>query len=793
MTSQKYLADKYAVKYDLKRAFQINILPAFIMLIFSLSCFVFDTINEFNSLGNLDSSAVKQSINENILCMLTGDSTGFMYVFYFIVFGLIFAFRNITYMHKKNINFHFSLPVDRATLFKNRTIAVLSLMASVLFVTIAGDAIINMHYLNNDLYIIKMALALFAESLLYCYVSYIIFSIGFYACYTSVEGLFFGGSILMLPTFVVFSIHCLCSSFLNGYARSNFLYYIMTDTGSNIRETSLLNITSIFNPILFGKALGSDSLNDTIISLCYRGNDYYSVMDLLSGETDSSILTGEKLKYTLPSINYILPMIIWAVVFVALVFVARYVFVHKKAENTSIHASNKVATLIFTLEAGICFSALVISIFDLVWTINNIYLAVLIMVLIFVAVFFIFNAICTRKVILHKKTYITAGIVSICLVIVAGVLGLGGFGYTNYVPDVDDIEMATITGSGIATLNHNEEGDSSYFSTLPFMSDDEFGFAIFTDKEDIQKLCDVNKSLVAKSKDKVNANVTVAYKLKNGKKVCRNYTVADKDAVYNVLSLTDTDTYKDYLEYLLLSDSYDYNDEFYSNLDEFGLDYTYFNSDYDLTTIKNSLYINGAVSVSHYGTDDETKIDNTEELRQALFDDLSQSTFEDRYNSDEQEIAELVFTENLDPDIYDGISCTYRIYPSMTNTINYLKSVNAYSESTDYFGNKPTKAYYATVEELKKSSDFIDSNMFSSNYTSESDYTDLYSDSIETIYTGGVITDSDQIDTLLQLGKLYKYCDNDDVVVLFEIKDEDDEISYQPLAIDKTDIPNFLK
>jgi hypothetical protein len=251
----------------------------------------------------------------------------------------------------------------------------------------------------------------------------------------------------------------------------------------------------------------------------------------------------------------------------------------------------------------------------------------------------------------------------------------------------------------------------------------------------------------------------------------------------------------------LLSDSYDYNDEFYSNLDEFDLDYTYFDSNYDLTTIKNSLYINGAVSVSHYGTDDETKIDNTEELRQALFDDLSQSTFEDRYNSDEQEIAELVFTENLnqdiygdiDGDIYDGISCTYRIYPSMSNTINYLKSVNAYSESTDYFGNKPTKAYYTTVKELKKLPEFIYSNMFCSNYTSESDYTDLYYDSVETVYSDGVITDSDQIDTLLQLGKIYKYCDNDDVVVLFEIKDEDDEISYQPLVIDNDDLPDFMK
>lgn len=822
MTSQKYSANKYAAKFDLERCFKFNLIPALFMFIFSAICFIVNPLSELSNYGSLlNKVEIVQGTKNSVLCMLTGYSAQYSLAYWCIMFGIVFAVVNTVFMKKQNINFYFSTPVDRATLFKNRMISALTYITGILLITIAVDCVINIYYFSNPAYIIKLALALFAESLVYCFVSFIIFSIGIIACCTVVEGLIYGITLIYLPTIIVSAVDCVCRAFLRGYAKEDYMPYlnaaIFGFSDSGFAEKSLLVSTANFNPLYFGRAIGSQYIEDTIFNLCYNSSDNFLYGNNYSEDTLSNI----KLEYWLPTMNYILPVIIWAIVFVALVFTARYLFIHKKAENTAIHGSNKLATLIFTLGIALDISTMVISLISSSWIEKYTYLAIIILLAVFVAVFFIFNAICTRKAILTGKTYIAGAVTGVCFAIICGILSLGGFGYSKYVPDVDDIEMATITSDGIVNTLHNEEMLSEYYYASPLYESNGSAFTIFTGKEDLTKFTEVAKSLAAESDNSVDTDIFVVYQLKNGKKVTREYTTADKNAVYGILSLTDTDAYKSQLEYLMLGDAKT-KSEFAKNIEAFGYSEDNFASYYDYSydsdnylSYSKQIFDKGLAFFSHYGFDDEVEIENTTELKQAIYKDLAASTYEQRFSPDEKEVAQIKFAiveyyddeyyddyyaddseASEDEDYYEISSCIYRIYPSMTNTVNYLKSIGVYSESTNYFENQPTKAYITTVKDVKSS---VYSNyMFESVVCYEDIYEDDYYDDTSYDYYADVYgekttDDADKIKSLMSVSRPYGYTDDDDIVILFVAKDDMNYTIYVPMLIKNADAPEWAK
>ncbi|MFR5875484.1 MAG: hypothetical protein ACLUFN_03235 [Eubacterium sp.] len=801
MTSLRYSADKHSANFDLQRCFKFSLIPAAFMLVSLTRHFIVNVISEFQIYGLLKSTVAK-AIKDNALCMLTSDISFGLIPYLCIFYGLLFSIVNVALSNKGYNNFIFSVPIDRATLFKNRTISALTCMAGVLFVTIFADSIINIYYLSNPVYIIKMALALYAESLVYCFVAYIIFSIGIYACYTVIEGLIFGIFLICLPTGIGSIADSVCRAFLNGYGREEYISNLFNNMfyagySNNLLDRSLLVSTTCFNPLCFGRAFGSDRLSDTIFNLCYNNISNFKYGGFDSYYYEDTLTDRPKLEYWLPDMNYIMPVIIWAVIFIGLVFVARYIFIHKKAENTAIHASNKFATLLFTVIFALAVSASVISIIS---SGENKYIFIITLLLIFLAVFFILNAICTRKAILSKNTYITGAVTGICVLIICGVLSFGGFGYSKYVPDADEIESAAITSTGIADTMHNESKLDEY-STYPLYMLDNSLFAVFSDEDDLVKLTDVAKSLVEKSDDNVDTEVTVVYRLKNGEKVSRNYTIAGKEALFRILSLTDTDAYKSQLKYLMLGDTKDKND-FDEKIETLGLseeNFNYYDKETNFSTSK-QVFDNGIVSLQHYGFDDSVKIENTIQLKQALYKDLESSTYEQRFRPDEKEIAQIKFSlyeyyydeipESYEQseELYDIESCVYRIYPSMTNTIEYLKSIGAYRERTNYFVSQPTKAYITTAKKLMSNSSF--SYMFESTI-SDSDifYTD---ESVKDVYGDNAVENPEKIKSLISASKPYQYSDDEDIIVLFVSKDKNGKTIYIPMLIKNSEAPQWL-
>lgn len=731
-------------------------------------------------------------------------------------------------MNKRYINFHYSIPVDRATLFKNRTISALTYMAGVLLLTIGIDYIINICYISEPVYILKMALSLYAECLIYCFVSYIIFSIGIYACYTVIEGLIFGVSLISLPTAVTYVANNFCQSFLKGYARNNVasimemllgLEYGYTDLSENsFSESSLLVSTANFNPFFFGKAIGSDRLDDTIFSLCNNtaSNLYYEV----------DVFGNVKLKFLLPGVNHILPLIIWALLFIGLVFIARYIFVHKKAENTGIHASNKFAVILFDIEAAFCVSSFVTSNISSSWTERYAYIAILISLAVFAAVFFILNAISIRKAILPKKSYITGAASGVCLLVICGILSLGGFGYSQYVPEVDNIEMATITGTGIVQMDHNESNLNEY-SDSPLGTIDSSAFAIFTDENDLKKFTEVAEAITAKSDNNVSTDISIVYQLKNGEKVYRNYSTADKDAVYNVLSLTDTDAYRSQLEYLMLGDAKEESD-FSKNLEAFGFseyDFCdYYDDENSVTDLKN-MFDKGVAYFEHYGLDDSVKIENTAELKEALYKDLAASTYEQRFRPEDNEVAQIKFAtyyvydeydddyygeyyddyseddrEYIDlddgyneEDYYEGCSSVFRIYPYMENTVKYLKSIGVYSEKTSCFVNQPTKAYIIDVKSFMGDYLYVYENYMFESYVSNNEFYDDIYYPVEDTYGNNTTEDADKISELMKVSRLYQYADDDDLIILYVSKNKHNSTVYIPMLVKSEDAPEWAK
>jgi hypothetical protein len=403
-----------------------------------------------------------------------------------------------------------------------------------------------------------------------------------------------------------------------------------------------------------------------------------------------------------------------------------------------------------------------------------------------------------RKAIHKAKTYITSIAISFVVVAVSGVLALGGFGYSTYVPDVDDVEMATISGLPVSPVYNALPNDISMdvFSADSYNSAK--GMGIFTDEDDIEAFVNVANGLVADSDNEADCDIRVMYRLKNGKTVYRYYSSAGADSIYNVLSLTDTKAYNDELEYLLCGN--DEDSELKKNIEKFDLDDSdYFDYSYEISGEKNAKKsIQGGYVGLEYSDGAYKSIDNTYELREALAKDFKASTYNDKFKNENQPICELKFSPNYDDDSDDvyfyGSTVSYHIYPTMTNTVNYLKSINAYKDSTLLAKYDVESAY---VTKMSSAIDEYGYNLntglyfggyISCDFSEDIDYTYFY-DEIKRVYgEDGKTQDADTIKKYLSVAKPFGYVNGDDYAVVFIVKNSDGIEDFIPMFISQKDM-----
>lgn len=826
MTSHPYSASKHAAKYDFKKSLESIIVPTVLTFALSFYSFIIGPMGEFwfylKSGGGFDLEKLRKDIQ---LCLVNTNFSYSGYNNYGIMLGLVFMLLGVLFalfsfkfiMRKKQVNVFLSSPVDRRTMYKNRVVASLLMMAGAIVIPVIADIIINACLVGHFGYVLRCGVLLFAECFIYTAAGFALMSLAMSFCTTVVESFFFCGAVAGVPTSVSYFIHSLCYTFLSGYNHKSLINFYYDE--AFFAKPSLLHYTSLINPLILGKAFGADySLSDNIIEFVHRGNeqyvvDSYSVLDGVAAGVSNTNTGYENMPF-----SYILPLIVWAVISIGILLIARKLFIHIKAENAGVHGTRPAAAKLFAAEVMVVLFASLVGGFGITSRIivisNNTLNIVTGMVLVFI-IYFIIMAICRRSI----KPKLRELIVPVSVIAVSGimiaVLSTGGLGYSTYIPDVEDIDKAAITTdiTNITTCEILSDPYSDSYKDNIFSSKDNSAIGPFTDKEDIEKFVEINKDIIAQEESStITKGIYVCYELKNGRIVSRYYDIKSDDIAYKILSLRDSKAEREELEYLLCGDSK--NSPFDKKMENSNMDtYGFFANDSELNL--EQLFKKGTVyAINCANINSGNKIKNTPELRKALLDDLLSQTYEQRFKPEEAAIGGLLFSNysDMDTDSYaEYNSDVYKtareqgwyIYPSMVNTVNYLKSTGEYKlfevqdeiESVSIASCKSIVTRYAKdwnniydiSRQFSSSNQSIESSEINDEYMEE--YYDSYLDTSMKNYfkNAKTVEDKKQIDELLSHARIYSQFADNDYIIMIKYK----KAGYVSMMIPADEIPRW--
>lgn len=822
MTSQKSSANKLSASFDFKRALKSMIFPSIVSFLVALYFFVIRVYSTFSTyMDRANPAKTIENIRNNVVLALT--STDYDLIFgvgnlvslymgvFAIIAGVLFAFTAYVFlMRKKCVNVYLSIGVNRKTIYKNRTIAGMLLMAVSAVIPIIIDIVMNIHFLGDAGYIIYHGVFVFIEYYTYMLVGFSMMSITMMLCNTIVECLFFGAGFIWAPTVLVTAFNELCYVYLRGYN-------IVSVYSANMTEgRSMLNHTSIINPVFFGKALGNYNLHINVFSFVNRGVKDYSEDYYIS-------FTSFGREYL--SKEYIIPIIIWLAVSSVFIFIARQFFLKRKAENAGLHGVKTSVNVFVALELSLLAAVATVAVLaSRMFEIHlNSVITMIIAIAVFAVVYFILMSISKRKIKQSIKTFIPAAVTAGAVCITAVILSTGGFGYTDRTPAIEDIDYAMISSYATDAMgNESPRGNNGSYRVNSEIFSSVLGYYIgsFTDEKDLQKFIEIHKSVAKKTDNMTGNTVRIIYRLKDGSKMQRTYYTTDYDACYNVLSLTDSDAYHKELEYLLSSEQKDNNEGGISK-DSSSDIFTYISE----ADIKKMLVGGDAKLISSDGFA-YNDIKNTDALRDAVLADRLAMTYNEIYKPSEKPLGYILFMDQKwyeiysdygnvsgndpaqeDDYSYEGVSqtITFYIYPSMANTINYLKSTGEYSILKP---DDSLERYNITSARIMKISDFRASKC-KWDYIEESDLSYLfersgkqittlgtqipddgwYDDGFEIFNDGMKITDSSQLKELSDASRIFGYAEQEDYIVCFQ---NDDGVCYTSL-IRVQELPDFVK
>lgn len=827
MTSHPYSASKHAAKYDFKKSLESIIVPTVLTFALSVYSFIFQPLSEFfiylKSGGGFD----LVNLRKNIQICLTGtsysysgyDDYGITLGLTFMLLGVLFALFSFKFiMRKKQVNVFLSSPVDRRTMYKNRVVASLLMMAGAIVIPIIVDIIINACLVGHFGYVLWCGVLLFAECFIYTAAGFALMSLAMSFCTTVVESFFFCGAVAGVPTSVSYFIHSLCYTFLSGYNHKSLINFYYDE--AFFAKPSLLHYTSLINPLILGKAFGADySVSDNIINFVYRVNEQYVVDGYSVSGGVAAGVSNTNMEYENIPFSYILPLIVWAVISIGIILIARKLFIHIKAENAGVHGTRPFASRLFAAEVIIVLFALFMSGYGItnrvIGLINSTAVNIAVCMVAVFIIYFIIMAICRRSI----KPKLRELIVPVSTIAVSGimiaVLSTGGLGYSTYIPDVEDIDKAAITTdiTNITTCEVLSDPYSDSYMDSLFQNTENSAIGPFTDKEDIEKFVEINKDIIAQEESStVTKGIYVCYELKNGRIVSRYYDVKSDDIAYKILSLRDSKAEREELEYMLCGDSK--NSPFDKKMENSNMDtYGFFANDSESNL--EQLFKKGTVyAINCANINSGNKIKNTPELRKALLDDLLSQTYEQRFKPEEPAIGGILFSNysDMDTDSYvEYNSDVYKtareqgwyIYPSMVNTVNYLKSTGEYKlfevqdeiESVSIASCKSIVTRYAKdwnniydiSRQFSSSNQSIESSEINDEYMEE--YYDSYLDTSMKNYfkNAKTVEDKKQIDELLSHARIYSQFADNDYIIMIKYK----KAGYVSKMIPADEIPRW--
>lgn len=634
MTSQKSSVSTFRFTFfsSLKGNF---VLPALNLVILTLLVPIISAVTIQNMLQQPDygmkapmAGAAADKITDLYKFVLFGqyDSTVFtafahISVIAFSVLLGVVMFRFIA--SKKTVNVFYSLGITRRNLFVSKYLAgILMLFISVALPFLAG-AVVNISTFGSSRELWS-AVAFYVAA--YSTLSFTAFSVTaavFSGVGTIVEGIAFSGVVLVGPTMLIYCLQFLMDRLTLGspYGHFHDQYYQVTN--------SLATSLSKYNPILF----------------------------MLKEATSAGALSRESVQdkfiWEAPGYGGI---VLWLALAAGVFALGIVLFQKRKAEICGFLGANKWLNFLITFLVGFFPFCLSVRYND-----NSVSLGVAIGAGIYTALYLIIDFALIRNFREWAKGLVKLPVHLGVSVLIAVIFYTGLFGFSSRVPAVDKIKSAEITAAAYTGTIQTEF--VNFFDTGEFLKSVGVAEPIkgFHSKKDLQTLTQLHRMIVKAGKisadDTIGTAVRIVYHLKNGRTVSRYYQAVTAGILNDMLSLDETDRYRELIK---------------RNLTE-----PVKKSDSEETVSAKELFQSPASTIyvipNHLNKKNAIDLSakQREELLAALVKDLTSQTVQQRYYPKEPAVGALRFSKNFEGEYIDPYAPMDKIAPEYLSLADY--------------------------------------------------------------------------------------------------------------------------
>ena len=587
--------------------------------------------------------------HEQIKFQFYAPSLSYVVNFAYAIFGAVLGIVLFRFLFaKRSITAYFSVGVSRIKLFVTRFVTGCTCVLLVAAVPFVLSLLINV-----------IALGLYQgelEACAYTACGYALVALAAF-CLASIasmrsgmlfEAVVFSAALLCGVSAVLWSVGVLSEYLLVGNAAGMTLY----DQSVQV-EPSYVEAAAAFNPLLFFAQEGASYQAFSVLHPVYYPEH--------------------------GSWGYLAA---WFGVCLILGAIALALFIRRRAEQAEMAGECVLLTLACVAIVGLgCFAVVVYALGSI-----DIAVAIAVAAALFVLVSLAFLLGPLRGRTLRWKTLLCLGCELAVMGSIVAVVWTGAFGYSSYVPELDEIESVEVSYNGSPSYLTQSFAAVSSGSSYYYTSE-----CSYDDSESIETVREVHASLVETarlsratdyddfSQTVIPYDVVIRYTLKDGSECVRYFSQASIEELYSMLSLDDSERSHLLESALITGDTDDLSDEDREALLESPAYNAYQTG---------SIYVaDGALNViSEVDVSDEER----QELLEALAADLEDLSAEELYSPSSQAKAILMFTMSPELDVssfgYSFSNAVTYVSDAYSRTLAWLKDhdlVDADQEAID--------------------------------------------------------------------------------------------------------------
>lgn len=532
MTSPKSLQNNFGYAY--RTGLRDNALFAAINAVLMFFFFCLTPIlvfREKTSMNEQTGQLTQVNFKEQYAFLFSADMTFYRYFVVAALLGIgllmgIATFRFIT--GKKTVNVYYSLGIKRARLFTAKYLSGLTLVGLSVLVPMLGALIINLVVLGANKYLFTAFFYLLIGMFSLVAFSYTLTAAVFATVGTAFEGVLFSGILLLFPQMLFSSLQIFIQRLVLGTPLgsdfSGSRYY--TGEGS---EVTLAKQFSACNP------------------LRYMSNGLFTYTQATAkGQLQDIDHGGEMISWQMP--DFLVP-IIWILATAALFAFGLFLYERRKAEIGGFIGKNKVLNFIGIFLVAIYGFAVAYDILNG----KGMAVALIVGAVIFVVIYAILSLLLLRNFKQFLKDLPALGVQLALTALIFVFFCTGYFGAANKIPEVSEIASAKIS-MPFTNYASAETGGHSYMMMAGIDCVDPLPVGEYTSEKDINFVRSIHEQLIETGRTEPTVldeqfngtypiSIRIAYTLKNGKQVLRNY-YGIPDEILNAVQQADKTDYQ---------------------------------------------------------------------------------------------------------------------------------------------------------------------------------------------------------------------------------------------------------